>query len=217
MNTEEEALLCGPDSVAGLPKESIAWTQEEEGVGRLVVTVNYKGVSTTTPGIAPRDKNNPIWSGKIVIREEPITSAPNLDALLKKYQGKLTADAQGRVTIKWDEFLTGGSSSGGLSGGEVSKVRNPMYGAKTFPVQEGEVQATFVHQGINLPDDIYDRLGRVLTSLKGSRIKTPKGYVWVTMAPEFKELGQKAWEIRQSYRLTLKDSYTAIIHSIIRR
>lgn len=218
VDTEEEAMQCGPATLYTFPKDGVSWTQEEDGKGRLVVTVTYKGAPATMPGLPQRDKANPIWSGKVVVREEPISSCPQLSTLLKKYEGKPSKDSSGRVVIDWPEFLNAGTAGQGNGfGSSGDAIRNPMYGAKTYPVLEGEATATYVHEGKTLPKDLYDRVGKVLKKLLNDAVPTPKDYVWVVMTPEYEPQGQQAWKIKQPYRLTHKDSYTAIIHSIIRR
>lgn len=216
VDTEEEAMACGPAEVFGFPKDGVKWSQEEQGQGRLEVTVTYKGAPSTMPGLPQRDKAYPIWSGKVVVREEPVVSCPFLSRLLTKYEGKMEMDPSKKPVIVWPEFLNAGTKGNGF-GTAAPANRNPMYGAKTYPVLEGEVTATYIHSSKTLPGDLYDRVGRILKNLVGNTVPTPKDYVWIVMTPEFEAQGQRAWKIKQPYRLTHQDSYTAIIHDIIRR
>jgi hypothetical protein len=205
VDTIEEADTVAPEgSLYGIPEDEREAQQENEGKGRFKVTITYRGAKDDTPA------NKERWSGKIVVREEPIESCPIFEELKAKYQGRINPQTK---RVEWPETITARSGNLGSAG---VKQRNPMFGAKTYPVQEGEVQHSYIRK--KFPGDFYNKLGKVLKRLPGgSGIPTPTGYVWVTMTPEFEGMGPDAWSLKDNYRLTKEDSFTAIIHSLIRR
>jgi hypothetical protein len=217
VDTLEEVFNVAPErALFGLPEDTRNYTQQSEGAGRYEVNITYKGISPSGPSPQSPDADSAQWSGKVVIREEPLESCPELQQLLTEYEGTIKKE-NGKVVLDWPEFLTSGGGGSGLGSGGNGKVRNPMFGAKTYPVISGEVQVEYVWANSKLPNDLYNRVGRALPALPGGRVPTPDGYVWIVMCPEFVQHGERAWKIRQSYRLAKKDSYIAIIHKVIGR
>ena len=201
-------LTVGDAFVLGLPEIDRDFTQQIDGAGRYEVTIMYGGIDAKGPVNPGRQGGR--WSGRITIREEPIETAPNFQALMTTYQGSL--DDNGKVT--WPATLTQKGGSTGLSGGKAASIKNKMFGVSTYPVLGGEVEHEYMEK--SEPGDLLTRVGKVLAALPAGGPKTPKDYVWVTMCPEFEPHGT-AWNIKDKYQLVHKDSYLSVVYQVIAR
>jgi len=222
-DTLAETLTCGEGVLNGLPEESRAGRQQTGGAGRYEVTINYKGADGTGAlasgggsGGGGASSNVGLekarWSGRIVIREEPLLSMPGIEDLIDVYEGCISAD---KKSIDWNEWLEK-DAAGGFRPAK-GRIKNPMFGLKTYPSQEGEVSCSYIHKGEELPVSLFENTGEVVKKLPTKRIATPKGYVWITLPPEFEDFGQKAWKIKQTYRLTHAGGFAAIIQKFIKK
>lgn len=193
VDTEAETLSAfAGETVMGLPEESRTSHQLETGRHELLIT--YKGISIEETPINKRR-----WSGKLSMREEPLETFPRLPQLMKKFEG--TFDDNGKV--KFPDVLSG-SNSGGFGGGTGSGKKNPMSGARTWQSIEGEITCNYISKV--WPTDFYSQINAVRLTLPNSGIRRPKGYVFVTLLPEFDHYGE-AWEITRKYKLVREDGY----------
>lgn len=193
VDTERETLSAfAGQSVLGLPEDSRTSHQLENGRHELLIT--YKGISVE---MTPVNKRR--WSGRLSMREEPIETFPKLQELMKTFEGSY--DENGKV--KFPETLSGGTG-GGFGGGTGGTTENPMNGAKTWQSIEGEITCNYIAK--SFPSDFYSQIGAVVQTLPNSGIRKPKGYVFVTLLPEFDHFGD-SWEITLKYKLVRDDSY----------
>ena len=205
VDTLEETQTVGDEFVMGMPEEDRSSVRLENG--RHEVTINYKGAADDTK---PEQEK---WSGKLSFREDPIQAHPNWAELRDTYGWVDEGGGKGHFP---EDMPAGRGTATGLSGGKpAAGKKNPMFGAKTFPVLIGEVTHGYVRKA--LPGDLLDRVGRVLESLPSSSgIATPAGYAWLTQTPEFDQEGN-SWRIVDHYKLLPEDGYLAVAYKLIKR
>lgn len=204
VDTLAEVFTVGEPTVLNLPEEDRSFERLDDGPGRYRVTITYAGCQ----GDSPDSKDT--WNGKLSMREEPIESAPNFQALFKTYQGSF--DENGKVT--WPEKLS--SKTGGLGSKSTQTKKNPMFGASTYPVLQGELERTYTR--VRLPPNLLTSVGKVLKKLPGSSgLSTPPGYVWIVLCPDWSNNHGSAWSITERYLLTPGEGYQSIVYGTIQR
>jgi hypothetical protein len=209
VDTLEETMSVGASMVFGLPETGRNGAQMDDGKGRYKLTITYAGSQDDSK------PNQERWSGRLSFREEPIESHPQIMRLMRDYEGSFEGEGSERKVV-WPEFLKGSDKGSGFSKAQGgSGVKNPMFGARTYPVLVGEI--THSYQRKQRPADLLTKVGKVLASLpSGSGLQTPSGYCWVTQLPEWDQQGG-CWKIDDHYMLTPKEGYVALTYNAIRR
>lgn len=208
VDTLDETLTVGEESVLGLPEEDRGSQKRDDG--RHLVTINYKGAQEDSS--PQREK----WGGKLTFREDPIQSHPNWTRLRDDYGWVDDGGGKGHFPEEMPANSPGktGVGTGAAARGQDG-AKNPMFGAKTFPVIVGDISHSYIRR--ELPQDLLGKIGRVLNDLPGnSGIRTPEGYAWLTQCPEFDQEGN-AWRIVDHYKLVPKDGYLYIAYNLIKR
>ena len=131
----------------------------------------------------------------------PIALHPNILTLLKEYAGQVV---NGVVQFAGGLIQKDGGS--GLSGGEGE--RNPMFGVTHYKAITMTFRHTYYQRNVNA--SIYDRAGKIVTSLPGG-FPTPKGEIdeetkeeikrrWLMLMPALTKEGN-SFRIVQEYVL----------------
>lgn len=206
-DTLKEALAVTSDLIEGIPLETRKIKQLNDGPGRFEALLTYKGIQAQPP------QNLERWSCRLSFREEPIETHPQFATLLKLYEGTVTVDERGAVSVSWPQYLKNGGGGGFFGGGSNGKTPNPMYGAKTYPVLSAEAEHEYLR--FSKPSSLMSQIGQVLPQLDtAAGLNTPNGYVWVRLCPEWETYGIQAWRIREKFELYPAGSYVPVVQSV---
>jgi hypothetical protein len=204
VDTLEEVETVGDATVLGLPEEDRSSAKRDDM--RHLVTINYRGVKEDTK---PEKEK---WGGKLMFREDPIQSHPNWPTLRDTYGWVDEGSGKGHFP---EEMPTDNAGARVGKGVAVRGGRNPMFGAKTFPVIVGEITHSYLRT--TWPSDVLDNIGRVLEDLPGnSGIRTPEGYAWLVVCPDFDQEGEAGWRFVDHYKLIPKDGYLYAAYMVLR-
>ena len=121
----------------------------------------------------PRTKENPIFRLQTTLEEAPISTHPNIKALIKKYAGKTNPDG----TVEFPPFYTAAAGGGGLAADQEGQG-NPLWGTTTYRAVRMMFSARYFltkSEFRSWGQNIIDRAGTIDTpkngapSLKGGR------------------------------------------------
>ena len=187
-STIAEALDYGDGGVhpdLDIPESSRTATGQE-GMG-YELKIEYEGDA----GDAGEELAAPEISLNRSYGEEPIESHPKLAELMKKYRGTLNPDTQ---KVEWEEYLEESKSTGlatvkGFKStfGQSSKssdkgsgkVKNPLFGVKTYPVLKAV--CTVSYESLRPPR--LDMINKITNSVPGG-FETPDDHNWLIGPPK---------------------------------
>lgn len=167
-------------------------------------------VDYTKASVGGEDQpTNPVWSVNGVrgqfemfcsFETKPIELHPRIDILSVTYGGYFTSDG----FAKWPPTYVD-TKGGGLGGG--APKTNPMFGVTRYKEPTLTLRHTYYEE--NLPRDIWDNTGKVVTRLpaglpipKGDKDKNGKEIPrrWMMQSPAISRDGA-AWRVQQEYIL----------------
>lgn len=190
------------DSLFTLPKKdgsrlpisgSIPWARTtlspESDSGAGVIRWFYEGVPNEELAEVPE-----VYEFEGSFNQEPITSHPKIQQLLRQYRGRL--DGGGVV---WPAKVSGGAG-GGLSRTVGTTAQNPLYGVDSYLAFGAIWRRTKVYDKGQIPPSILDGLGLIFENPPGDP-ETPPRRNWLKLGPQSRERGNVT-EITDSYLLS---------------
>jgi hypothetical protein len=184
---ESDVLTVGQSSLGNLREVSRSWNQIEGCLG-YEVTIKYEGKPETDVQQFELD---------VSFSEEPLPSHPNWKKIKKDYKGTVTDEE-----VSFDEFITPPKGYTGVTTDD-GKIKNPMYGMKTWLALKAVVRHTF--ESTQRPS--LSMIGRITKRAPGG-YETPDNHDWLVMPPKCrKKYGgvnpeQELFEITVEYLLS---------------
>lgn len=168
-----------PAHPLGLEEVSRRWTHQ--GCEEMALTVRFEG------RLADEDGDTGDYSLDASFAEEPIESHPELDAILKQYQGRLDPESGKAVFTPFvtDDATIGLGAQGPLQKGK-SRKKNPLYKQSTYLVLRAVLRHTY--QTSARPR--LNRLGAIVDSVPGG-FSTPDDRNWLVTPPKARKQGRK--------------------------
>jgi hypothetical protein len=162
--------------VDGLPERSRSWQHHQGGL--FIVTVLYQGQEN--PAVNPDLVQ---YSLRGSFEEEAIEANPQINVLVKKYNGRWK---DGRVIFPptYREAVSGGI---GLLKGESTEKRNPMCGVEKYKKLGLVWQVTYAAPAI--PGALVIRVGRVIDTPPGAPPELQGRTRWLVAEPNTQSRG----------------------------
>jgi hypothetical protein len=186
----EQVLTVGAGSYGGLPETGRTWRMDQAGC--YVVYVTYEGQDPNTSTTA---KEAETFEAKSSYREEPIEGHPQIEELIKKFNGTRDSQTQ-KVTFQAMMQGTGTNALGADS--NQKEIPNPMAGVEKFMALEVVWTRQYIKKTI--PASIFARIGRITSNPPGGAPKIPGRSAWLIMPPQVKKRGNVV-EISEEYTL----------------
>ena len=195
----QEAKTYGPAYYEGAPltQRQWKWSGPDEGYD---ITLTYSG---------PDDNDSASSEGTVELdvsfSERPLAQHPNLDKILKVYQGKFDPRTR-EVTFSPQISL---NSGGGLQGNS-RKATNPMFGVETYLYLAAVVRQTKIE---SKPPDL-DVIGSVVNRVPGG-YKTPKDHDWMRMPPKSRKLTNGDYENQYEFLMSEKGGWPKHVYGFL--
>lgn len=177
----------------GIPEDTRSWQELEPCELGVELTIVYKGKP---------DGEEDDYELDVSFSEEPIQAHPNWLAIKKRWRGRVTPEGD----VEFPEFLLTGKKSG-LSRGEKERVKNPMYGVKTYLALKAVHRHTFT--STNPPS--LSRYGKVKKTVKGG-FSTPEDHDWLELPPKARRRGSGEYQISIESILSPRGGYPETVN-----
>jgi hypothetical protein len=185
---EECRTVAAGRLVDGLPEKSRSWTQGEGGL--YIVTVIYQGQQNPSDADAKLVR----YSLKGSFEEEAIEANPQINELIKKYNGRVR---NGRVEFD-PTYIEAAASGVGLQKEDPTPKKNPMFGVEKYRKFGLIWQRTYVRATI--PASVVLRVGKVIETPPGAPPELQGRSKWMVMEPSAESRGN-VFEITEQYQL----------------
>lgn len=177
-DTLEECFRVGEKWLVGVPQVSRNFgTWDATIVAGFQIGVNYVGPD---PEVS---ENLETFDLDGDTSTENMETHWNLDALLKKWGGRIVQDGDEEKVVFLKELPdSSGSPTGFQIAGPPSKWKtNPMFGKKTYELYGAIWTHTYVRK--RMPPDLLSRIGKIVKRPPGNP-PTPEGRDWAILAPD---------------------------------
>jgi hypothetical protein len=178
-----------PEPMAGLKEVARTWTHDGGGAFRVEIT--FEG-SVGGGGVSSEDATT--YSCQSGFREEPIEAHPQIQKLIKDFNGTLDLQT-GKVTF--EPTLTGtGTNALAGDGGQADAPKNPMAGVEKYMALE----VVWEKKYISNTKPRMASVGRVISSPPGEPPTVPNRSAWLVMPPTFTKRGN-VYEVTETWQL----------------
>jgi hypothetical protein len=176
-----------PAPEPGLRETGRTFTHAPGGVFEVDVTFEGHG------GKEPSDA--PTYSCKASFQEEALESHPQIEYLIKKFNGRMNPET---MVVTFPATLKGSAGENALAGqdGIPGETKNPMAGVKGYMVPSIVWEKKYVSK--NMPS--FAMVGRVISKPPGGAPSVPNRSVWLVMPPDFTRRGT-VYEITEAWQL----------------
>lgn len=196
--TLDECFAALASPLAFLSETARTFTHDRGG--KYIVEVTYEGSD-----ISGTKKEEPTYECKTGYREETIEAHPQIQTLIKKYNGQ-TDPSTGKVTFPATLEGSSGTNALGAADGAAAEKPNPMAGVEKYMALE----VTWSKKYIDKKPPSFASVGRLTTAPPGGAPSLPNRAAWLVMPPIYTKRGT-VYEITEEWQLlpegTPKDVY----------
>lgn len=176
----------------GLRETGRTWRHEEAGL--YAVDITFEGTSRAGNTSSPSD-DEITYEARSTFREEPIEAHPQIQKLLKDFNGNLDT-ATGKITFP--ATLSGTSGTNALAGenGVAEEKPNPMAGVEKYM----SLDIVWSKKYVSRSKPSFAMVGRVISRPPGGAPSIPKRDAWLVMPPNYTRRGN-VYDIQEEWQL----------------
>lgn len=179
--SEEQAetyLLGELHPTLGIPEASRTWEEDEVCELGFELSIVYRGKRDDGGSVAEYELD-------YSFSEEPIQAHPKWLEIKKKYRGSVNPEGE----VEFPEYIKMPTGNF-FNKGEKKRVKNPMFGVKTYLVLKAIHRETFTSR--SRPS--LSRYGRIKKSVPGG-FDTPEDHDWLELPPKAKRKGVDEYQV----------------------